>query len=172
MSISLQKGFWYFECKDCFSLLTEIHLMLVLSDVTAVPITWACVCGNTSVLVRHVISSYWPLCKVLTQVTSTLSETLLVFGQTLPTHFINQPFHHRYTWQCANWTSLFSSPFATEPVRFSAVVPDLIARAPEVFLQEVLCLPRVCDRSRGDGWYNGVYLRSHSLALPSVWHSN
>lgn len=49
---------------------------------------------------------------------------------------------------------------------------DLIAGAPEVFLQEALCLPRVCDRGQGDGWHNGVYLRSHSLTLPSVWHSN
>ena len=66
-------------------------------------------------------------------------------------------------------TSLFSSPFA--PVRFRAVVADVIARAPEVFLQEALCLPRVCDRSRGDGWHNGVYLRSHSLTLASVWQA-
>lgn len=83
--------------------------------------------------------------------------------------FINQPFYCRLL---DVMQSLFSSPFATEQVRFRAVVADLIARAPEVFSQEALCLPRVCDRSRGDGWHNGVYLRSHSLTLPSVWHSN
>lgn len=146
--------------------------MLALSDVTAVPITWACVCGNTSVLVRHVISSYWPLCKVLTHVTSTLSETLLLFGQTLQTHFINQPFHHRLLDSVQIGHLCFHRPLLRSRWDLVLLLPDLIAGAPEVFLQEALCLPRVCDRSRGDGWHNGVYLRSHSLALPSVWHSN
>lgn len=48
---------------------------------------------------------------------------------------------------------------------------DLIAWPPEIFLQGGLCLPGVCDRSRGDACYNGVYLRSHSLTLASAWRA-
>lgn len=90
-----------------------------------------CLCGNS---LSHFIRSCWPLCMVLSPVMS----TLLVFWQIRQIHFINWTFH------CSvDWTSLFSSPFAMEPVRFSAVVADLIAREPEVFCRK-LCVYLEC----------------------------
>lgn len=61
-----------------------------------------------------------------------------------------------------DWTSLFSSPFATEPVRFSAVVPDLFARAPEVFCRK-LCVYLVCVTGAEEmaGIMGFIYVHTH-----------
>lgn len=117
-----------------------------------------CLCGNS---LSHFISSCSPLCEVLTQVTSTLSEALLVFRQIQQTHLFTNLLTVDYSASC-DWVLLFSS-FASEWVRFRAVVAEVFCRK--------LCVYLVCDRSQGDGWHNGVYLHSHSLTLPSVWHS-
>lgn len=57
---------------------------------------------------------------------------------------------------------LFSSPFSTEPVRFSAVVADLIARAPEVFCRK-LCVYLVCVTGAEEmaGIMGFIYVHTH-----------
>lgn len=57
---------------------------------------------------------------------------------------------------------MFSSLFATEPVRFSAVVADLTARAPEVFCRK-LCVYLVCVTGAEEmaGIMGFIYVHTH-----------
>lgn len=56
------------------------------------------------------------------------------------------------------------SPFATEPARFSVVVPDLFARAPEVFCRK-LCVYLMCVTGAGEmaGIMGFIYVHTHLL---------
>lgn len=57
---------------------------------------------------------------------------------------------------------MFSPPFATEPVRFSAVVADLIARVPEVFFRKVcVYLECVTGAVEMSGIMGFIYVHTH-----------
>lgn len=61
-----------------------------------------------------------------------------------------------------DWASLFLSPFALELLKFSAVVADLIARAPEVFCRK-LCVYLECVTGAKEmaGIMAFIYVHTH-----------
>lgn len=89
---------------------------------------------------------------------STLPVTLCVCGQTLHTPFINQPFHRGRK----VLRSFCTSPLETGLVRFSAVVTDLIARAPDVFCRK-LCVYPACVTGAEEmaGIMGFIYVHTH-----------
>lgn len=63
------------------------------------------------------------------------------------------------------FVSLFSVFFATEPTRFSVVVPDLFARAPQKYFCRKLCVYLMCVTGAGEmaGIMGFIYVHTHLL---------
>ena len=90
-----------------------------------------------------------------------LYVALLVFRQILNTVFINWPPHGRLPSSAIGQLCCLR-PFATELVRFRAVVADLIARAPEVFCRK-LCVYLECVTGAEEmaGIMAFIYVHTH-----------
>lgn len=128
-----------------------------------------CVCVETVCHISLVHGDHFAKCLPRPHLLS--ERLLLVFAQILQTHFMKRLFRCRLL--SVVRTNIFVFVTICDGAgKILCCCGWSNCKSTRSILQEALCLPRVCDRSRGDGWYNGVYLRSHSLTLPSVWHSN
>lgn len=146
-----------FLCKDCFSLSqipTQLHTG-VLNDLTVTSIICVFVGGNTSVFV-------WKQFVAFHQFMSTPLEGAYpgyIYSQCSSVGILTNITDISLS---CDWTALFSSPFSTEPVRFSAVVANLTARAPEVFCRK-LCVYLVCVTGAVEmaGIMGFIYVHTH-----------
>lgn len=129
--------------------------------------------GNTSGLVRCVLLLHTGH-SARHSPRLTFDSALLVCRKTQPTHFSNQPFHHRgldprqcdafCLCRCFFFCFSFFFP-TTEPTRFSVVAPDLFARAPKKYFCRKLCVYLVCVTGAGEmaGIMGFIYVHTHLL---------